>query len=73
MARTFNLRLMGILEDGLITRLLSMAIGSQDHGLTWQLFSLTSQLEQFYARLQLLSGREARDLLLDMIFQMRLE
>ena len=64
---------MRILEDGLITRVMNMARGNQAHGLTWQLYSLTSQLELFYGQLQLLDRRQARDLLLDMIFQMRVE
>jgi len=64
---------MAILEEHLTSRLLQEMDGTEGRGMTWQLYSLISQLERFWQQLQQLDGLQARDMLLDLIFQLRME
>lgn len=65
---------MSILEEHLTLRLVQQMAGREEFGgMTLQLYYLTSQLEAFWQRLPLLDVDQARGLLLDMIFQMRVE
>ena len=47
--------------------------GNQPHGLTQLLLWHTSQLEQFWLHLQLLDPEARVNVLLDVVFQMRVE
>ena len=63
---------MNIIQDYMWERLMEVH-GNQPHGLTQLLYWHTSQLEQFWLHLQQLEADARVEVLLDVVYQMRVE